>query len=309
MARLRPAAAEAVPHPAAAWVGYFHLLVVYLVWGSTYLAIRVAVRPGAGFPPFALGATRLLLAGGVLLLWAAWARHRLRPSRRELATLLASGILLWVGGNGLVMWGEQRADSGYAALLVGSAPIWVAVAESLLDRRAPSALLAASLLVGFAGLGVLTAPSAGGAHPTEPSSVLALMLAPVSWGLGTLLLRRRAVGLTPLASSAYQQLFGGLAFATVAALLGEPAPRPAPDAWLAWAYLVVFGSLLAFTSFVQAVRLLPTRVVMTYAYVNPVIAVVLGRLLLDEPVTLRTLGGAALVLLGVAGVFRSRGRP
>ena len=121
--------------------GLAYLFAVYFIWGSTYLAIRVAVRDGSGFPPFTMGAMRMLAASILLFLWAVLRRQGMRPSRRDLGVLVASGLLLWVGGNGLVVWAEQRAASGYAALLIGTTPIWAAIIESVLDRRAPSRLL------------------------------------------------------------------------------------------------------------------------------------------------------------------------
>lgn len=289
-----------------AWAGLFHLLVIYIVWGSTYLAIRVAVREGAGFPPFTMGAMRLLVAGSLLLLGAALARHRLKLSKQEFFVLVLSGMLLWVGANGLVMWAEQRADSGYAALLVASTPIWVAVIEALLDRKMPSYLFMASLLTGFAGIGVLTTPVLTNGTHADALSALALMIAPISWGIGTVLQRRRPVTLNMFVSSGYQQLFGGLGFAVTSIILGEPLPTPTPEAWWAWGYLVVFGSIVAFTSFLMSIRLLPTSIVMTYAYVNPVVAVILGWLILHEPIGVWTVAGTTLVLLGVAGVFRNQ---
>ena len=138
--------------------GLVNLVVVYIVWGSTYLAIRVAVREGAGWGPFWLGASRVLAAAAVLFLVNALRGKRLTPSRNEFGILVATGLLLWVGGNGAVNWAEQRIDSGLAALVVGSMPIWVAMIEGLIDRRPPSLMLMGSLVVGFAGLAVLTVP-------------------------------------------------------------------------------------------------------------------------------------------------------
>ncbi len=301
--RSGPGAVVGVRLPAA---GLLALLVVWVVWGSTYLAIRVAVRPGAGFGPFWLGASRVLVAGVVLLALAAASGQRLRPTRRDLALLVATGLALWVGGNGAVNWAEQHLDSGLVALVVGSTPILVALVEAWVDRRRPSALLAASLLVGFAGLVVLTAPLLARGVTASLAGIAAVLVATLSWGLGSLLFNRRPVGTGPLASSAWQQLAGSVGFAVVALATGEAAPHPTPEAWLAWAYLVAFGSLLAFTCYLVALRTLPTTVVMTYSYVNPVIAVTLGWLLLDEPLTARTAVAAALILAGVGGVFRSR---
>jgi drug/metabolite transporter (DMT)-like permease len=289
------------------WTGLSNLFVVYLVWGSTYLAIRVAVRQGSGFPPFMMGAMRVLLGGALLLLWSALARKRIRLSRGELAVVGISGVLLWFGGNGLVVWAEQRAASGLAALMVSTAPLWVAFIQSVLDRRRPSWILSLALLTGFAGIGFLTVPVIRGSSLGDGRSVLALLVAALSWSLGSLFQTRRPVELTSRVSAGYQQLFGGAGFALAAWIFGEPLPTPSPQAWLAWGYLVVIASVFAFVAYVQALRLLPTNVVMTYAYVNPVIAVLLGWIVLKEPLTGWTLGGMLLVLLGVAGVFRDRG--
>jgi drug/metabolite transporter (DMT)-like permease len=286
--------------------GLIHLFVVYVVWGSTYLAIRLAVREGSGMGPFLLGATRTLAAGTILLGWNMLRRNRLRPTRGEAFVLATSGLLLWLGGNGLVNWAEQHADSGYAALLIGTTPLWLAVVESLLDRRAPTFRLTAALLVGFAGLGLLTYPEIRHGGEADLLSLIALLLAPMSWVTGSVLLARRPVKLSPTLSSGYQQLTGSAGFFLVAWLLGEPMMNPTAEAWGAWAYLVVAGSVIAFTSYIFALRLLPPSVVMTYAYVNPVIAVFLGWLILDEPITGWTVGGTVLILLGIAGVFHEK---
>jgi drug/metabolite transporter (DMT)-like permease len=283
--------------------GLVHLAVLYTVWSSTYLAIRIAVRDGGGFPPFWMAGSRALVAALAVLAWSAFRGQRLRLTRPELAVLAVSGPMLWVGGNGLVTWAEQQAESGFAALLVGSMPIWVALIEAVIDRRMPSRLLSASLLVGLAGVALLTSPSLRGA---EAPSTIALIAAPIIWAGGSVLQQRRKVDVAPFVSSGYQMLFGAACFAVLVVALKEPVPAPAPDAWAAWVYLVVFGSILAFTSFVQALRLLPSSIVMTYAYVNPVFAALLGWWVLDEAITWRAVAGGALVLAGVAGVFRER---
>lgn len=303
-----PSELRAVPAPekTAGWIGLFHLAVVYLVWGSTYLAIRVAVREGSGFPPLTMVGLRVLVGGTLLLLWSAASRRRIRPSGREFVILAASGLLLWFGANGLVTWAERRADSGYAALLIAAVPIWVALIEAVLDWKIPSYLLIGSLLIGFAGIVLLSVPVLASGVTADLWSLIALLLAGLSWGSGTVVQSRKPVTLAPRVSSGYQQFIAGLGFVVAALLLREPRLDPVPEAWLAWGYLVIFGSVFAFTSFVQTLRLLPINVAMTYAYVNPVIAVILGWLILREPITGWTIGGAALVLLGVAGIFRDR---
>jgi drug/metabolite transporter (DMT)-like permease len=287
------------------WTGYLYLSIVYVVWGSTFLAIRLGVREGAGFPPFTFGGMRLILSSGLLLAWSA-GRGQLKVSRRDLAQLAISGIVLWVGANGLVTWAEQRIASGYAALMFGSAPIWVAIVEALLDRRLPSTLLASSLLLGLAGLLVLTVPALVVGERADMLGILVLLLAAMNWAMASVFQRRNLVRSGSVASSGYQQLFGAFGFAAVALLAGEPAPTPTTEAWLAWGYLALFGGIVGYTSFVMALRLLPTNVVVTHTFVNPVIAVFLGWLVLREPISLWTVGGAALVLLGVVGVFRDR---
>lgn len=301
-----PDAAARTASPTSRWTDYTYLLLVYLVWGSTYLAIRIAVREGSGFPPFTMTGMRTVAAGGLLLLWTAATGQRVRLSRREMLTLAASGGLLWTGGNGLVVWAEQWAASGYAALVVASAPIWAALLESLFERKLPTALLVGALLVGLAGVGLLSVPADAAGAPLEVASLVALLLAALTWSVGSVLQRRHPVGVSPLVSAGYQMLFGSVGLLLAALLTGEPRPTPTPEAWLAWAYLLGVGSLVGFTAYVQALHRLPMAIAMTYAYVNPVIAVALGWLILGESITLWTVSGMALVLLGVAGVFRDR---
>jgi drug/metabolite transporter (DMT)-like permease len=287
-------------------VGLISLLTVYLAYGSTYLAIRVAVRPGGGFSPFTLGFMRLILAGIILLAWGVIRRKRMLPERDEWLILIGSGILFWTIANGLVGWAEMRADSGLAALIVAFTPIWVAFIESLIDRHAPSLLLLFSLLLGFGGIVLLSVPSLQSGVQADLYSLIALLAASCSWGLGSVLQSRRKVRLSPEVSSGYQQLIGGFGFIISILLVGDTLPTPTDEAWLAWGYLVLVGSVLGFTAFTQALKLLPSSVAMTYAYVNPVIAVILGAIILGEEITLWTFAGASLVLLGVAGVFRER---
>jgi len=284
--------------------GLLSLLAVYVIWGSTYLGIRFAVREGSGFPPFTMAASRALLGGLILVAIGLLLRHRARIGLRPLAWLALSAVLLWNGGNGLVTWAEQRANSGYAALVVGTTPIFSAIVEAIFDRKRPSTVLLLSLLVGFAGLYVLTAPVIDTGARADILATIALLGAPLSWSIGAALQQRHPTGLSVVVSSGYLQLIGSVGFLVLLLATGEPAPHPAPDALWAWGYLIVFGSVIGFTAFVTALHTLPTPVVMTYGYVNPVIAVVLGWWLLDEAITHETLVGTALILAGVAGVFR-----
>lgn len=288
--------------------GIINLFIVYIVWGSTYLAIRIAVRPGSGIPPFTLGMVRILIAGILMLLISALRRSPMRPTRKELVVLACSGILLWTGGNGMLNWAEQRIDSSLAALLMATVPLWMVLMESILDRKKPSSGLVLSLIIGFTGIALLSATTLQTGDMGDIVSLLALVLASISWTLGSLLQSRMPVSLSIEVSAGYQQIFGGLGFVVLVLLTGEPRPTPTTEAWLAWGYLIFVGSLIGFTAYVRILQLLPMSVAMTYAYVNPVVALFLGAVILSEPLNLTTLAGAALVLLGVAGVFRDRSR-
>ena len=282
------------------------LLVVYLVWGSTYLAIRVAVREDAGFPPFTMAFMRVIPGAAILLTWAYLKNERIRVTRSEFWLFMGSGILLWVGGNGLVTWAETRASSGLAALLVAAMPIWGELITMVVDRRLPSARMVGSILLGFSGVAVLSWPVLRTGTTADVMGVIALLLAPLFWAVGSIWLQRRKPDLSVKAISGWQMIGGAIGFLVVILLRGESLPRPTGEAWVAWGYLVVFGSVFAFTSYMATLRLLPYQVVITYAYVNQVIAVFLGWLVISEEVTGWTIAGATLVVAGVAGIFNNR---
>jgi len=292
--------------PPITLAGLIPVFIIYVVWGTTYLAIRIVVREGSGFPPFAAASARFLTAGSLILLWGWITKKQLKPNREELLTMVIAGLMMLMLGNGMVNWAEQRADSGLAALLLAATPIWTILIEALLDKRLPSMFLIGAVLVGFGGIALLAVPGIINGEPAEVLSILALMVAEVSWALGSVRQKRKPVTLHPVVSSGYQMIFGGVGLVLLSLFNGEPFPAPSVDSWLAWVYLVVFGSIVAFTSYVIALKTLPIQLVMTYSYVNPVVAVLLGWLILGEPITGWTMGGMALVLLGVAGVFRER---
>jgi drug/metabolite transporter (DMT)-like permease len=287
-------------------MGLFYLLIVYIVWGSTYLAIRVGLREGAGFTPFVFGSMRALCAGAILLFIGTITKQRIKLTRKELLILAGSGILLWTGGNGFVMLGETHADSSMAALIVSGTPIFVMLIDSFIDRKKPSLITIVSLLTGTAGIVVLSMPVIMSGIKADILSVFMFVLASLSWSAGTVVQSRNPLNLSPAVASGYQCFFGGMGFVVIAFALREPIPTPIGEAWIAWAYLVVFGSVIAFTAFLQALQLLPTPIVMTYSYVNPIIAVILGWIILAEKITPWTIAGAILVLLAVNGVFRER---
>jgi len=213
---------------------------------------------------------------------------------------------MWPGANGLVNWAEQRTDSSYAALLVGALPIWTALIDSVWRRQRISWRLMGFLVIGFAGIGLLTVPQLMDAEGADLVSILMLIDAPISWAVGSLLQLHRPVSVAPLVSSAYLHLMGGMGFALLFFIMREPWPAPTAQAWAALGYLTIAGSIVAFTSYVQVLHLLPTNIAMTYAYVNPVVAVILGWIMLREGVSLVVLAGMGLILLSVWGVFRER---
>jgi drug/metabolite transporter (DMT)-like permease len=286
--------------------GLAHLSVVYLVWGSTYLAIRIAVREGSGFPPFTMAFVRVTAASAILLIWARIRRERIRLSLAELGLLAGTGVLLWVGGNGLVNWSETRVSSGLAALLVAAMPVWAECMVCIVDRRFPGWRMVGSVLLGFLGVGVLSWPVLRQGTTADVLAIIALLLAPLFWAAGSIWLQRQKLNLSDRAMSGWQQLLGGIGLLFIVLLRREPLPAPTGEAWMAWGYLVLFSSVICFTSYLTTLRLLPYQVVMTYAYVNPMIAVFLGWLILRENITGWTIAGAAFIITSVVGIFQNR---
>lgn len=293
-------------HTPLPWRGLVHLVIVYVVWGSTYLAMRETAL--GGFPPLTMAASRICIAAVILLIAAKALGFRIALSKRETALMATSGVLLWLGGNGMVALAEKTCASGFAALIIGSTPIWPTIFEFFLDRKRPTWRLLLSLLIGFCGLAVLISPMLRAGLRADIVSTVTLVFATICWAVGSMLQQRKRVDLPPLSASAWQHLFGALALTVVAYFSGEPTPHPTTTAWLAWGYLIFFGSLISFTSYIIVVRTLPMSVVMTYAYVNPVTAVILGWIFLREPITKPMLAGMALIITGVAGIFHERFR-
>lgn len=297
------------PRPAAVVAA---LLAVYLVWGSTYLAIRVAVET---LPPFLLAGARFLVAGAVLYPFAVGRRPAeavddpIGPAQWGAATLV--GGLLLLGGNGLVVWGEQTVPSGLAALLIATVPLWVALLGRVFLRERIAALSVAGVLLGFAGVAVLVAPGAGGAE-ADTAGMAVLCLAALSWGLGTVWSPRLPLPRRPLVATALEMLGGGALLTAVAVVSGEygrlDLGAVSARSWLAMAYLVVIGSWVAFSAYVWLLANVRSDLTSTYAYVNPLIAVLLGWALLDEEVSPRTLLGGGVIVAAVALVWAGRPR-
>jgi drug/metabolite transporter (DMT)-like permease len=284
---------------AAVWTA---LVTVYVVWGSTYLGIRVVVE--ADIPPLLGMGVRFLVAALLLMGFMALRGQAssLRISWRELRAAAVVGTLLLLMGNGGVAVAEQTVPSGLAALIVGAVPLWfVLLRVGAGDRPRPMTWL--GVLVGFAGIAAISL-SRGGIDGVEPWGVLVILGATLSWAFGSYLSPRLGLPRRALVATAYEMLAGGAIMTAVALVAGEasdlaPADVPARG-WLALAYLVVIGSLLGYTAYVFALANAPLSLVGTYAYVNPVVAVFLGWLILAEPVTAVVLGGGLLVVIGVA---------
>lgn len=286
---------------------FLYLSTIYLVWGSTYLAMRVGVMPGSGFPPFALGAARLLAAGPILLLFSKMRGHKIFISKRDMFEAAVAGLLMWLTGHGLILWSEQYVDSGYAALVIGSSPICVMIIDSFLDAKYPRLRAVFFILLGFTGVAFLVLPKMKSGISNDVLSTILILIGTISWAAGSIYQRRReSKKVSTLTLSGYQQFFAGIGFLIVSLLLGEPMPHPTMSAWIAWAYLLVFGSIIAFTVYVKALKELPMPVVMTYAYVNPVIAVILGSVVLSEKIETVAVVGGILIVASVLGVIMEK---
>ena len=285
--------------------------VVYVVWGSTYFGMRVAVET---LPPFLMGGVRFLTAGAVLALWVAVRERPRWPSRGEWAWAVATGALLMVVGNGGVVWAEARGvPSGVVALLAASLALWMVVLDWVRPGgRRPTAAVWAGLLLGLAGVALLVGPGAlaggGGVDPLGAACVLGGSLA---WAGGSLLSAGRGRPPSALLGSALQMLCGGALLGVLAFAHGDLARAAAPSARsvLAVAYLVVFGSLVGFTAYAWLLRHAAPARVATYAYVNPVVAVALGAALGGEPLSARVLAAAAVIVGAVALITAGRARP
>ncbi len=282
---------------------------IYLVWGSTYLGIRVAVET---IPPFLMAGLRFLAAGGLLAGWLA-ATRGFQATARQWRDNTITGTFLLLGGNGLVAWAEQTIPSGIAALIVGLQPMMMVMTEwAWPGGHRPSRGTIAGLLLGFAGVAWLAAPwenpATGGFNR---AGIAALLAASALWAVGSIHGRRVRTPAEPLTASAMQMLGGGAALMVAAALHGDLAVfAPAavsPRSALAFAYLVAVGSLVGFSTFVWLMKHSTPARVSTYAYVNPIVAVFLGWIILGEPVTTRTLTAAALIVVSVA-IITMRGR-
>jgi drug/metabolite transporter (DMT)-like permease len=276
---------------------------IYVVWGSTFLAIAIVVRD---LPPFLSMALRHLVAGTLLFGWAWWrSSDGLKLGRREWGAAFVFGGALFLVSHGGLAWAQQDVPSGVAALLVGTIPLWFAILArvSFGEKLGGRALI--GLLLGFAGLALLVDPS--GEKGAEPIGALVIVVGAFTWAAGSLWSRRLPLPRDTLLAAAMGMLAGGTLLAIVSALGGElDDARFTRDALAATAYMVVVGSLVGFSAYVWLLKVAPASTVSTYAYVNPVVAVLLGWAFNDEVITGRTLLAGAAIVAGVA-LMVSRG--
>jgi len=287
------------------------MISVYLVWGSTYLAIMFAVET---IPPFIMAGARHLAAGLILYLWRRLAGDP-RPSLIHGRSAAVVGLLMLTGGNGLISWAEQAVPSSITALLVGSVPLWIMLIEALRgflfkkDTR-PSWIAIAGILVGFSGIVLLVGPwqVKGDLGSVDLLGAGVLLLASLLWAAGSLYSRTAKLTDSPLMGTALESLTGGAALMLVASLSGEwsrlDISAVSGRSLLGLLYLIVFGSLVGFTAYTWLLRSAPVTLVSTYAYVNPLVAIFLGALLASEPLTARVVIAALIILGSVALVTR-----
>jgi drug/metabolite transporter (DMT)-like permease len=305
-----PSARTSSPDRGLIWVG---LAILYTVWGSTYLAIAVAVET---IPPFLMAAVRFGLAGLVLLSWVA-VRDRAafrRPTRRELIDSTIVGALLLGGGMGMVAWGEQTIPSGIAALLIAMMPVWIAVlGRAVLVEQLPR-LAVVGIVIGFVGVAILVGPTAvGGSGALDAAGLVAILISPIAWSSGSLYAAHRArLPRHPLVATGMQMVAGAGVLGLMSIVSGEPAlfepSAVSLPSFAAFLYLTIVGSIVAFTTYGWMIRVAPLPLVATYAYVNPVVAVILGAIVLHEPIEPRTILAGAVIVAAVALIVTARGR-
>jgi drug/metabolite transporter (DMT)-like permease len=283
---------------------------VYIVWGSTYRAIHYAVQT---IPPFIMVGTRFLVSGALLYAWSRW-RGAPRPSSREWRDAAITGVLLLCFGNGAVSWAEQRVPSGLAALLVAVVPLWMVLVDwARPGGTRPRATVLAGVIVGLIGLVVLVGPGAfTGQTDVDSAGAAVLIIGSLAWAAGSVFNRYGSRPSSAAMSTALQMIAGSAALLLVGTVRGEiTATHPvqiSSASWAGWVYLVTFGSLVGFTAYIYLLQTVTPAKASTYAYVNPLVAVLLGWAIAGETVTGRSLAAAATILAGVAMITLTEGR-
>lgn len=288
------------------------MIAVYIAWGSTYLAIRFGVET---IPPFILAGTRFLVAGGLLFIWRRLAGDPL-PKRLEWRSAFIIGTFLLVGGNGGVTWAEQLVPSGITSLLVASAPLWMVLLDALHPRRRqlPTWQTLAGVALGFVGIVLLVGPSqlAGSGLVLEPAGVVVLLFSALFWAIGSLFGRDARLPDSPLMGTAMEMLAGSAGLFLLSTLTGEwgrlDLAAISVPSLLGLGYLIVFGSLVGYAAYTWLLRVAPTPLVATYAYVNPLIAILAGSLLANEVLNSRILAAALVIISATALINTARNK-
>jgi drug/metabolite transporter (DMT)-like permease len=288
------------------WVA---LIALYLVWGTTYLAIRFAVQT---IPPFLMAGSRFLISGLILYVWRRLAGDP-APTIRQWRSAVIVGVLLLLGGNGVVSWAEQHVASGIAALMIASIPLWIAVMDALRPGGIrPDARIVVGLLLGFAGMALLITSSGGSTQNggRDLAGLLALLGAALIWSIGSIYARDADMPKSALLGTGIEMLGGAVALFLVGTMAGEwSRVQPlniATSSLLGLAYLVVFGSLIGFVSYTWLLRHAPLSLVSTYAYVNPVVAIFVGAWLGREVINGRIILSALIIIGSVVVINLSR---
>jgi drug/metabolite transporter (DMT)-like permease len=293
-----------------AWKTLFAFAIIYFLWGTTFLAIRVGVHE---VPPFLLAAIRFLIAGGVLYGWMI-AKGERSPTARQWMAASAIAVLIFVLDYGVLFWAEQRVPSGVTAVMMATIPVFMALSEIMILRtRKLTARLTLALLIGIGGVAVLMSHTLNlGGAPIDKMGAVALIVASISWSLGSTLTRKVELPPSKVMSSGAQMLAGGAFLAVMSTALGEfrgfHPLTVSRGAWLALLYLIVAGSIIAYTAYVWLIHHESPTKVGTYAYVNPVVAVLVGYFLGGETLGLRTILGTLFVLTSVVVITSTRAR-
>ncbi|TSA30668.1 MAG: multidrug DMT transporter permease [Ignavibacteriales bacterium] len=277
---------------------YIALFSIYIIWGTTYLAIRIGV---ANLPPFLFTGLRFIAAGPLLLIILLLRKYKL-PNKNDLFHLSISGLLLLGGGTGLVVFAEQWVPSGLTALLITTVPFWVVGINAIIPQgKKINSTVFLGLLLGLVGVGIIFGEDFVRLFDSAYlRGVIGLMFAVVLWSVGTLYSKYKKISVHPLMSAAMQMIIAGVIITTLGLILGEGSRLHFTNSsFYSYLYLVIVGSLAGYSSYVYAVAHLPVSLVATYAYVNPIIALFLGWLVLDEKISLWVILAAVVILIGV----------
>ena len=297
-------AANVSEQPTPRWQILLGFATIYIIWGSTYLGIRFAIET---IPPFLMGGSRFFLSGVLLYVWAR-ARGAEKPTARHWKVAAILGFLLPFVGNGAVVWSEQHVASGLVSLLVATTPVWMVLVEwARPDGKRPTLPVVVGVITGLLGLALLIGPSdiLGGGQVHIPSAMV-LMFGSICWAVGSVYARYAAVPKSPLLGIGMQMIIGGVLLTLLSAFSGEMATFSvsgiSTKSLMWWVYLLIFGSMIGYTTYIWLLSKATPAKVSTYSYVNPLVAIVLGNLVASEPVTKRMLIAAATILGAVATI-------